>query len=73
MASGCRGTPCFSSYDRELVLKPAISLQYINVRGATVERLTSKKICSNLRLEEYNFLAHLVLREVAMNLGGRVW
>ena len=27
MASGCRGTPCFGRYDRELVLKPAISLK----------------------------------------------
>ena len=25
MTSGCRGTPFFRRYDRELVLKPAIS------------------------------------------------
>ena len=26
MTSGCRGTPYFRKYDRDLVLKPAISL-----------------------------------------------
>ena len=27
MTSGCRGTPCFRRFDRDLVLKPAISLK----------------------------------------------
>ena len=36
--SGCRGTPYFKKSDRELVLKPAISLK-ISRGGATVERL----------------------------------
>ena len=37
--SGCRGTPYFRRFDRELVLKPAISLKKKLGGGATVERL----------------------------------
>ena len=36
---GCRGTPYFRRYDRELVLKPAISVKKSWGGGAAVERL----------------------------------
>ena len=40
MTSGCRGTPYFRRHDRELVLKPTISLKKSR-GGATVERLVT--------------------------------
>ena len=49
MTSGCRGTPYFRRYDRELVLKPPISSK--KSWGATVERLQRGRQWAGLLVE----------------------